>query len=186
MDVFLSISDRPFGVPYHRDTPGSASYIDLKHEPGRIDEIPEGKQWPSLHRLLKQLNSPESKLMSLACGVFIYPPDATRALWSTYSYAGYCFADLSSNGDAREYFPQFFRFSQHRAELVHQAATVVFDLRPTLFIEQNIQGFSVDCVVRAWVSTEAEIKAIISDHFDALSSFLPVMGLAPSMPAPTN
>jgi hypothetical protein len=76
LDVFLTVSNRPLGIPYFREPEDtdSASYIDLKREPQKIEEIPEGKLWPSLYRLLIQINAPESKLMSLGCGVFIYPP----------------------------------------------------------------------------------------------------------------
>ena len=186
VDVFLSISQQPLGIPYHRDDQdlSSASYVDLKSDPNRIDSIPEARQWPSLRRLLVQLNAPESKTMSLGCGVFVYAPQGVaRPQWSAYAYIGYCFADLSQTARAIEYFPQFFHFSQHYAPRTNTGANVFFELRPTIFIERNVQGFSLDYVVRPWAASEEALNENIGAHLDALSDFLPLMGLTP---LPTN
>jgi hypothetical protein len=180
----MTVSQQPLGIPYHREVEdaGGASYIDLKREPQRIGEIPEAKQWPSLHRLLMQLNAPESRLMSTGCGAFIYPPQTNgQPQWSAYAYIGYCFADLSEISDARAYFPQFFHFSQHYAVQTGTAANVFFELRPTGFIERDAQGFSVDYVVRPWASSEEQLNASIAVHLDALADFLPLMGLTPML-----
>ena len=181
LDVFLTVSTRPLGIPYYRDPQdsGSASYIDLKREPHRIEEIPEAKAWPSLHRLLVQLDSPESKLMSLGCGVFIYPPQETGARWSAYSYVGYCLADLAQATDAAIYFPQFFHFSRHYSGKTDTGAHVYFELREAQFIERNVGAFAVDYGVRSNGESSARLKDIVAAHFDALADFLPLMGLTP-------
>ncbi len=183
MDVFLTVSSQPLGVPYWRDPDEatSAGYIDLKREPHRLHEVPELKEWPSLHRLLLQLNAAESQLMSLGCGVFIYPPKAgSQPQWSAYSYVGYCFADLSRTADAGVYFPQFFHFSQRYAAQANTGANVFFELRETGFYDRDAQGFSVDYVVRSGAESEDQLRQVIGLHFDALTNFLPLMGLTPA------
>lgn len=185
MDVFLTVSLQPLGVPYWRDPADTASagFIDLKQEPHRLGEIPEVKGWPSLYRLLAELNAAESQLMSLGCGVFIYPPQAgANAQWSAYSYVGYSFANLSETADARVYFPQFFHFSRHYSGQTNTGANIFFELRETGFYERNAQGFTVDYVVRSAAESEDQLRQRIAAHFDALSDFLPLLGLTPALP----
>jgi len=182
VNVFLTVSAQPLGIPYWREPSDAASagYIDLKGEPHRLDEVPEIKGWPSLHELLGQLNTAESHLMSLGCGVFIYPPNGSSQLqWSAFAYVGYCFADLSQLTDARIYFPHFFHFCRHYAAQTNTGANVFFELRETGFYDRNAQGFSLDYVVRAEADSEDQLRRVIAFHFDALSDFLPLMGLTP-------
>lgn len=190
MDVFLTISAPPLGVPYYRDPDdqSSTSYIDLKLEPHRIEEIPEARQWPSLYRLLMQLDAPVSELMSLGCGVFIYPPpdNSPRAQWGAYSYVGYCFADFGRIADAGEYFPQFFHFTRHYASRENTGANVFFELRETVFIDEKNRGFSIDYCVRSSAQSEELLRGTIAQHFDALSDFLPLMGLTPLLGAASD
>ena len=179
MTTYLAISGQPLGVPYYRDASdtSSASYIDLKREPHRVDEIPEAREWDSLRRLLNRLNAPQSQLMSLGCGVFIYPPDPPTAAWNAYAYVGYCFADLARNEDAATFFPQFFHFSQHHRRHQEPTTDLFFELRPTGFYEQNAHGFSVDFIVKAFGNSESELRLFITRHLDALYEFLPLTGL---------
>jgi hypothetical protein len=183
MDTYLTISAQPLGIPYHREAsePGSASYIDLRSEPHRLAEIPEVQERDCFRRLLVRLNSPDSQLMSLGCGAFIYPPEqASKPFWSAYAYVGYCFADLAKNEDAKAYFPQFFHFTQHYRARTEQRTSVFFDLRPTGFRTQNAQGFSVDFIVKAWAESQPELDPLVTQHMDALYDFLPLMGLVPN------
>lgn len=56
------------GVPYSRPDDGvSHAFIDLKLEPGRLDELPEPRRVPELHELLAFLSQPESPFLSLGC-----------------------------------------------------------------------------------------------------------------------
>jgi hypothetical protein len=182
LDVFLTVSPRPLGIPYYRDPQDSTSnsYIDLKSEPHRIQEIPEAKAWPALYRLLVQLNAPESQLMSFGCGVFIYDPQVTaEAQWSAYSYVGYGFADIARASDASIYFPQFFHFSRHFAARNNTGANVFFELRQASFIEGGAGAFVVDYGVRSSGDSPERLQVLVTDHFNALSDFLPLMGLTP-------
>lgn len=181
MDVFLTISDTALGVPYFRppDDPRSASYVDLKLTPQKIDEVPEARTWPVLRDLLIAINSPQSQLLSVGCGVFIYPPSAEGQPWSAFAYVGYGLIDLKAASDARAYFPQFFHFSQHHQAKKDTGANVFFELRQTSFHDLNTNCFTVDFIVRAWGSSEAELRTRIDAHFRLLHEFLPLMGLTP-------
>lgn len=182
MEVFLSVSPRPLGIPYYRDPQDStsASYIDLKREPHRIQEIPEAKAWPSLYRLLARLNAPDSELMSLGCGVFIYSPkDTGEPQWSAYSYVAYGLADLAQATDVSVYFPHFFHFSRHFAGRTDTSARVFFELREAAFIERDAGAFAMDYGVRSYGESPDQLQGIVTDHFDALSDFLPLIRLSP-------
>lgn len=182
MDTYLSVSAQPLGIPYYRDASetGSASYVDLKAEPHRIAEIPEVTQWPCIKRLLVRLNAPQSQLMSLGCGVFVYPPELPqKPVWTAFAYVGYCFADLTKNEDARAYFPQFFHFNQHYRAKTNTNANVFFELRETGFYDERRKGFSLDYIVRPWAQTQAELEQHIEAHLNDLHDFLPLMGLVP-------
>jgi hypothetical protein len=187
LDVFLSVSQQPLGIPYYRDPQDSSStsYIDLKLEPHRIQEIPEAKAWPSLSRLLALLNGPESELMSLGCGAFIYSPkDSGELQWSAYSYVAYSLADLAHATDASVYFPHFFHFSRHFANRTSTGARVLFELRQASFIERNVGAFVMDYGVRSYGESPEQLQGIVTDPFNALSDFLPLTRLSPrSVPA---
>jgi hypothetical protein len=128
-----------------------------------------------------QLNAPESQLMSLGCGVFIYSPkDTGEARWSAFSYVGYGFADLAQATDARVYFPHFFHFSRHFANRTNTGAHVLFELREASFIERSAGVFAVDYGVRSYGESPEHLQGIVTDHFNALSEFLPLAGLTPS------
>ena len=180
MDTYLTIAANPFGVPYLRDPSdtNSASYIDLKSEPHRIDEIPEARQWDFLKRLLIRMNTPSSRLMTLGCATFIYPPEQPqRPVWQAHAYIGFCFSDLSANEDAQSYFPLFFHFTQHHQTQSDPNTNIIFELRPTGFYDHHCQGFSVDYTVKSWAHSEAELMLHVTQHMDALHDFLPLMGL---------
>ncbi len=181
MDVFLTISDTVLGVPYFRssDDANSASYIDLRLTPEKIDEVPEAQEWPVLRELLIAINSPQSKLLSIGCGVFVYPSSAQTEPWTAFAYIGYGLSDLELASDARVYFPQFFHFSQHHREKKDTGANVFFELRQTSFYDLKANCFTVDFIVRAWGSSEAELRTRIDAHFGLLREFLPLMGLTP-------
>lgn len=181
MDVFLTISDTALGVPYFRsaDNPHSASYIDLKLTPEKIAEVPEAREWPVLRDLLVAINSPQSQLLSIGCGVFIYPPSAEGEPWTAFAYVGYGLSDLERASDARAYFPQFFHFSQHNGAKKETGANVFFELRQASFYDLKKNCFTVDFIVRAWGSSEAELRTRIDAHFRLLHEFLPQMGLMP-------
>jgi hypothetical protein len=85
--------------------------------------------------------------------------------------------------DAREYFPQFFHFSQHYAQWRNPDANVIFELRPTDFLDGTTQGFSVDYVIRPSAVSEEHLKMSIAVYLDALSDFLPLMGLTSLTPS---
>ena len=181
MDVFLTISDTPLGVPYFRDPEDSrsASYIDLKLTPQKIDELPEAQQWPVLRDLLIAINSPASQLLSIGCGVFIYPPAADGQPWSAFAYVGYGLSDLALAGDAKVYFQQFFHFSQHHRAKKDTGANLFFDLRQTSFYDLKTDCFTVDFIVRAWAPSETDLRTRVDEHFRLLQEFLPLMGLTP-------
>lgn len=181
MDVFLTISDTALGVPYFRspDDPHSVSYINLKLTPEKIDEVPETKKWPVLRDLLIAINSPQSQLMSVGCGVFIYPPSAEREPWTAFAYVGYGLSNFETASDARVYFPQFFHFSQHNRARKDTGANVFFELRQTSFYDLKTNCYTLDFIVRTWGSSEAELATRIEAHFRLLHEFLPLMGLMP-------
>lgn len=181
MDVFLTISDTALGVPYFRapDDQDSASYIDLKLTPEKIDDVPEAREWPVIRELLIAINSPQSQLLSIGCGVFIYPPSAEQVPWTAFAYVGYGLKEFELATDAKVYFPQFFHFTQHNRSKKETGANVFFELRQTSFHDLKKTCFTVDFIVRAWGSSEAELRARIDSHFRLLHEFLPLMGLMP-------
>ena len=183
MNVFLTISEQPLGVPYVReaDDPNSASYIDLKLMPEKVDDVPEARQLPVLRDMLVAINSPQSQLISTGCGVFIYPPeDEQGRQWRAYAYVGFGLSDLAMAGDASVYFPLFFHFHEHHRTRVDPGASVNFELRKTFFSDRQVGCFTVDFIVHALGPTETELRTRIDEHFRLLHKFLPLTGLMPA------
>jgi hypothetical protein len=94
-----------------------------------------------------------------------------------HSYAA---ADLSLATDAKAYFPHFFHFSRHFAGRTNTGAHVFFELREASFVERGAGAFAMDYGVRSYGESPEQLQGIVTDHFNAFSDILPLMGLTPS------
>lgn len=54
----IAFEEKPLGIPYFREEPGSHSYVSLREEPDKIDLLPELIGCAPLRDLLIALNAP--------------------------------------------------------------------------------------------------------------------------------
>ncbi len=66
-------ADDPWVVVPWSGSDACLYYIDLRTEPGRLNEIPEAAQYPSIAAALERWNQPESHLFTAKCDVWSYP-----------------------------------------------------------------------------------------------------------------
>ena len=84
-EVLLTVDHQPLGVPYLRASEDgeSSSFVDLKRQPERIDEIPELRSWPELKKLVSEINRPSGIFKTLGCAEFVYENEGER--WNRFS-----------------------------------------------------------------------------------------------------
>jgi hypothetical protein len=79
----------PLGLPYYRPgDPNSHDFVDLKAEPHRISELPELREEPELHEIVRQLNDKNSVFKDAALNTiqrFCLHSQAKPPLAQTYA-----------------------------------------------------------------------------------------------------
>lgn len=73
--------EKVLGIPYFKHDAGSHSYVNLREEPQRIDEIPELKECPTFRDFVAALNSSQSPFQTFGC-------DKGKHDWSHAQYSG--------------------------------------------------------------------------------------------------
>lgn len=69
MQIYLTIGHGDWlPVPFYRPTDGeSHPYVDLRENPGKIENIPEASDFPELQQFFRDINGPDSFFRTLAC-----------------------------------------------------------------------------------------------------------------------
>jgi hypothetical protein len=80
----IAVGEKPLGIPYFREEPGSHSYVNLREEPDKIDLLPELTDCPPLRELVTALNAPTGSFETYGCEKWI-------GTWANDAFPGYGF-----------------------------------------------------------------------------------------------
>jgi hypothetical protein len=124
-------------VPYWKDRTGGSShpYIDLRRQPGRIDELPELRRWPALRDAVRRLNSDQSAFRTLGCE---HRTERRGDSFLLRAYVQLAFAERDRCFEEVEYYELFHRLAMRsrvdeRAGLRHAGSAAEFLLVRTHF-----------------------------------------------------
>jgi hypothetical protein len=142
--VMYNESGQPLGVPYHRDCddPNSHSYVDLKREPNRIDEIPELRDEPALQRLVVTLNDPRGCFRSIGCERWYTPQQVEGERGQFGSYVGFALDawPFREKEAAQSIAADFI----DREAPLPEDFRMIIELRPTAFHHEKLVGWSLE------------------------------------------
>jgi hypothetical protein len=137
-EVLLTVDHKPLGVPYLRPSEDteSSSFIDLKKQPERIDEIPEVRSWPELKELVGEINKPFGIFKTLGCAEFVYRNEGRP--YKILTYVDFCFAETTANADHGNFYDLFHRFTEYVGTLKPPDDLVIkIELRRTAFYNET-------------------------------------------------
>ena len=172
-EVLLTVDHKPLGVPYLRPSEDSESnsFIDLKSQPERIDEIPELRSWPELKKLVGEINNPSGTFKTLGCAEFVYEDEGTK--YRLLTYVDFCFAETTANGDHGNFYDLFHRFTEYVGKFKPPDDLVIkIELRRTAFYDENIAGWYMAYWVQGFGDTQEEARAIPNAGLKILEDFL--------------
>ena len=144
--VAYNESQRVLGVPYDRpqDDPDSHSYLDLRRELHRIDEIPEVRGEPALRNLVSMLNDHNGCFRSLGCERWHKAPTSAEEPHQFGSYVGFALdAWPFISKWATQAIVQSF-LARESPNALPDGVKMLFELRPTAFHTEQIHGWSLD------------------------------------------
>jgi hypothetical protein len=170
----IAIEEKPLGIPYFREEPGSHSYVNLREQPYKIDLLPELTDCLPLRDLVTALNAPTGPFETYGCEKWI-------GAWANDAFPDYGFrqgsyVDLALvNKEAcatqkpyREFIEAFRQYAMiHRVyDLMH----VGFELRPT------VSASAVWWTMGVWIygigRDEAEAKLWWQEAVEYFNTFL--------------
>ena len=172
-EVLLTVDHKPLGVPYFRPSEDteSNSFIDLKEQPERIDEIPELRSWPELEKVVRRINIPSGIFKTLGCAEFVYKNESPK--YRLHTYVDFCFAESMANKDQGNFYDLFHRFTEYVGTLKPPDDLVIkIELRRTAFYNENITGWCMEYWVLGVGETLNEARANPDAGFKILEEFL--------------
>jgi hypothetical protein len=146
VDVTLAVDLKPMGVPYLRPpSDHSASYVDLRREPHRINELPELREWPALRDALAKINAEGSMFKTLGCACWFHKVEPPALPIKCVAYVGFCYADVRGNLRPEPMYELFHCFCERVQPVENSEPVVRFEVRRTAFYNENNQlGWSLD------------------------------------------
>jgi hypothetical protein len=157
MPTQLKIGKDKLTVPYDpqaRDGSYNYGYFNLKANPSLIKEIHEVQGWHEIENLLRAINSPLSHFQTLGCEkVFSGYRDAEnpQLTMKLASYVDIAFSNISSNAVDYNFdcvVSKIRDFS--KGYNAPYFSDVDFELTPTFYEYENIQGWSLTCRIRGY------------------------------------
>lgn len=92
----------PYGPAVRRTGDVNHGFIDLRDNPGLVDEIPEAKKVEGLAALLRAISTSPS-LMSSTCEAAPFPPTEDRVQWQSGSFVNVMFREAAENRDWKRF-----------------------------------------------------------------------------------
>lgn len=145
-NLLFKMSDDVLGIPYHRDSEDrtSHSFVDLKHEPELLDEIPEARDEPALRELLLAINDGDGLFKSVGCARWYNDADEAKGMGQYGSYVGF-FIDAWPFIDNRASIEVAESFDRYGSGLEWpDTAKMMFEVRPTMLYATDSSGWSLD------------------------------------------
>jgi hypothetical protein len=170
----IAVEEKPLGIPYFREDPGSHSYVSLREEPDKIDLLPELRDCPPLRDFVLALNAPTGPYETFGCEKWIGP-------WTHEAFPGYIFRQGSyvdfalvnktacaTQAPYRQLIEAFREYAVvHRVyDLMH----VGFELRPT--VSASAQWWSMGVWIYGIGRDEAEAKRWWQEAVEYFRTFL--------------
>lgn len=162
------------GVPYSRppDDPSSHSYIDLKKEPWRLDEIPELRDDAALKRVVMKINEQGGFFRSIGCERWADERNSADGILHFGSYVGFALdAWPVRRKQAAESI--FERFREHGDSVSWpDGVRMIIILRPTIFYDQGAAGWSLEFWCRSSAATLNAARQQWGEAMDRFAEFL--------------
>jgi hypothetical protein len=132
----IEVNEKPLGIPYLREDETSHSFVDLRQNPGAIDDLPEPKKRQPLYEFVKAINEPSSQFQTFGCETWEQPwthPNAPGIVTRVGSYVDIAFANLSLCRNQlllRSLIKQYQKYGHQCIE--YNGCNVEFELRLTV------------------------------------------------------
>jgi hypothetical protein len=178
MATKLKVGEYRLTIPYiaeDRSDSRNYGYFDLKANPELINSISEVQGWQEMADLLYAINSPLSHFKSLGCwnrSIGYTDENQPHLNVRLESYVDIAFVNMSFN--SQDYnFDHVVSAMQKFVKNVtlSQFSNVDCELTPTLYIDQNIQGWCLSIWLDSFGSSENEARKIWSSAIGVLSEF---------------
>lgn len=180
MILQLEFKERGLPVPYHAVDRGDGGvnygYMNLRANPALIDFVPELQDSPELLELIKNINLLTGQFQTLGCekalNTYSHIEETQLAL-QFCSYVDVAFVDPRLNTTRTNYENLFDCFKGYIAgSQMPLFLSIKWEIQPTSFLEDHIQGYSVAIWVCGFGATEQETRANWSSGIDAIKGFL--------------
>jgi hypothetical protein len=165
MPTQIKIGEDRLTIPYiaeDRDNSQNYGYFDLKTDLSLIDSIPEIKGWQEIAELLHSINSPLSHFQSLGCEKSFSSfanENCSHLTTQLVSYVDIAFTSISLNSLDSNFdhlINAIHEFSKDK--ILPQFISVEFELTPTFYKSQNVQGWCLSCWIGGFGSSEREAR----------------------------
>ena len=174
---FVRSNDR-IGIPYlavdRPDGNRNHGYIDLKRNPGRVEEIPELEDVPEFKGLVRELNHPRSIVRSLSVEKALGPNADALFNRKLTSFVRICFEILPWNFDDENYRRLFdmFKDGTERIPNTPELLIIEFEVDPASFQDHNATGWALTIWTNGFGRTDQEARenwgtglSILQDFF---------------------
>ena len=151
-----------FGIPYRpnvRSEGENFGYFDLKRDLGRIDDIPELRDWPPLRKMVQTVNEPTSFFRTVACDTGILDTSGDPPLKRVGCYFRIAFEILKWNLDKENYHYLFDAIYQRCSSTrLTNKVVVAGGIKPTHFNDHGVFGWTLMIDVSGYAPTEQEAR----------------------------
>lgn len=174
-EVTLNVEHKPLGIPYSRpeSDKGSYGFVDLRKKPDQIKLIPELVDWPELRETVIALNSTTGLFKTLGCAEFSYLNEKSPEQSRLISYIEFCFEQLDLRCNKFKYYEIFHKFTEFVYDKrLPDELLIKFELRNTLYYEENISGWCLSYWVLGLGKEKQESRKVPNIGYDLLRQFI--------------